>query len=194
MLEQANLSSFLFINQFADQYAGFDQFMVIFADKLPILYALVLLWLWFFNKNSRQAALFAGYVMLLGLALNLLITLFYFHPRPFMDHVGTQLIPHVPENSFPSDHTTLMVSVALGLMLFGVTRKIGGFLLILGVLGGLSRVYCGIHYPLDIVGSIVVSSVSAMLLFLLKTPVMRFNNVFMAYYDAFFTRLHSKRK
>jgi undecaprenyl-diphosphatase len=199
MLEQVNTSLFLYINQFAGINKSIDAFMILFADKLPILFALVLLWLWFFNKNGnltqrknrQQSALFAGYVMLLGLAINLSITAFYFHPRPFMDHLGTLLIPHVPETSFPSDHTTLMVSVSLGLMLFVVTQKLGRFLLLLGVLGGLSRVYCGIHYPLDILGSIIASSVSALVVFKLKTSVMRLNDYIIGWYDAFISGIHT---
>jgi len=165
--------------------------MVLFANDLPLVFAAVLLWLWFRpagDSNRRNAAFFAGYIMLLGLAMNLLLTAMYFHPRPFMDHLGTLLMPHVPETSFPSDHTTLMVSVSFGLLLFAVTRKIGLVLLVLGVLGGLARVYCGVHYPFDILGSIAVSIVAGIVIFALRKPLLHFNHRLFSLYDAFFER------
>jgi len=191
VVNQLNTSLFLSINQYAGQHHFFDRFMVLFANDLPLFFAAVLLGLWFTSRGDtqqRHAAVFAGYVMLLGLAGNFLITIFYFHPRPFMDHLGTLLMPHVPETSFPSDHTTLMVSVALGLMLFAVTQRVGAGLLFLGLLGGLARVYCGVHYPLDILGSILVSTAACLIVLVLRKPLMRFNQVLFNRYDALFAR------
>ncbi len=191
MVNQLNTSLFLFINHYAGQYPFFDQFMILFANDLPLVFAMVLLWLWFIPKedsNRRHAAVFAGYIMLLGLTINLLITEFYFHPRPFMDHIGTLLLPHVPETSFPSDHTTLMLSVALGLLLFAVTRKIGTVLLVLGTLGGLARVFCGIHYPFDILGSFGVSMVAGLLVFVLRKPILQYNRLLFSLYDSLFSK------
>ena len=179
-MEHWNQQIFLLVNQHAGSNVYFDWMMIAFAEYLPIVFAVVLIWLGFFNKKRsafdrderRQAAFFAGYTMVVGLLINYLITLIYFHPRPFMDHLGTALIVHVPDSSMPSDHTTLMVSVAFGLLLFGLTRKIGVVLLILGVLGGAARVYCGVHYPFDILASVAVSLFAATLGYCFKKYLM----------------------
>ncbi|MBJ7556001.1 undecaprenyl-diphosphatase [Marinomonas spartinae] len=181
-MEHLNQSLFLMINHFAGSNAILDQLMEVLAKYLPILFALVLLWLGFFNKVSpslqkkrRHAAFLSGYTMLIGISINFLIALFYFHPRPFMNHLGTELIPHLPDTSMPSDHTTLMVSVALGLFSYTETRHIGQVLLVLGIIGGLARVFCGVHYPFDIVGSIVVSCIAFILTWLLKDYLKQLN-------------------
>ena len=48
-------------------------------------------------------------------------------------------------------------------------------LLVLGVIGGLARVFCGVHYPFDIVGSIVVSCIAFILTWLLKDYLKQLN-------------------
>jgi undecaprenyl-diphosphatase len=126
--------------------------------------------------------LYAGYAAVLGLAINLLITSFYFHPRPFMDNIGTLLIDHVPETSFPSDHTTFMLSLSITLLLLKETRKTGMLLCILGLVGGFSRVLCGIHYPFDILGSLLVATAAGLIIFFLQTKLIRLNQSLIAIY------------
>jgi undecaprenyl-diphosphatase len=95
-----------------------------------------------------------------------------------MDGLGTLLVPHAAENSFPSDHTTFMVSIALTLLLLPRTERWGGWLLILAIAGGLARVFIGVHYPLDILGSLVVSTLSALSVVMLSPQLKRINEFF----------------
>ena len=62
--------------------------------------------------------------------------------------VGTTLFPYAAETSFPSDHTTFMLSIALMMSYFKETRKIGIILAVLGLIGGLSRVFCRSTFPI----------------------------------------------
>jgi len=190
MASSLNQTLFLSINQSAGQNPSFDIIIASFAEYAPVFYALVILWLWFSAKNNdeqRHAAFYAGYSAVLGLSINLLITLFYVHPRPFMDHLGIQLIPHPSESSFPSDHTTLMVSMALSLMFSKITRKLGGVLVCLGLVGGLSRVYCGLHYPFDIVGSVFVSLLASFIVYQFRGFLSILNQRIFKHYDALFS-------
>jgi len=163
MVEALNKNVFLAINSLANRSGWVDNTAIVLAEYLPLLFVGVLVTLWFSTKhNGKGCALYAGYSAVIGVSINVLITLFYFHPRPFMDGVGTTLIQHVPDTSFPSDHTTFMLSIAMVLCSLKVTRTLGLSLLVLGVVGGLSRVFSGVHYPLDILGSVVVSFVAAL--------------------------------
>jgi undecaprenyl-diphosphatase len=89
--------------------------------------------------------------------------------------MGTALINHVPETSFPSDHTTLMLSIAITLFLIREERKIGAALFLLGIIGGLTRVFCGIHYPFDILGSLIVAFFSSTLVLCFKGNLVTVN-------------------
>jgi undecaprenyl-diphosphatase len=77
-----------------------------------------------------------------------------------MENLGTTLLAHKPENSFPSDHTTFTLSIALMLITFKSTRILGIILSFLALWCGIARVYSGVHWPFDIVGSIVTASKS----------------------------------
>ncbi len=79
----------------------------------------------------------------------------FYNTRPFVVEHTEPLIAHVADNGFPSDHTLLaMVGAAV---VFVYRRKLGVFLGILAVIVGVSRVFAKVHYPIDIVGSIVMA-------------------------------------
>ena len=79
----------------------------------------------------------------------------YFDPRPFVVGNFTPLVPHVADNGFPSDHTLLTSAIASVIYVFN--KKIGVLLWILALIVGISRVSAGIHHPVDILGSIIIS-------------------------------------
>ncbi len=76
--------------------------------------------------------------------------------------LGQNFLAHAPESSFPSDHATVMFTLAVALMLTSL-RKLGVLILLLGALVGWARIYLGVHFPFDIAGSLLVSLISAWL-------------------------------
>ena len=161
-----NQDIFLSINSYALKSHLLDSVMTAAARDMPFLFIGLLLYLWF--KDKKVEALYAGYATTLGVGINLIIGLFYFHNRPFMDHLGATLLAHKSENSFPSDHTTFTVSIALMLLTFKSTRTLGIISTFLALWCGLARVYAGVHYPFDILGSIVVSIIAVTFIMVLK--------------------------
>lgn len=178
-MNKLNIRIFYKINNFAGENFIFDKFMIIIAKCLPFVFILFLLFLWLKKKEKRDFVLYSGYSALIGVFLNFIIRLFYFHPRPFMENNGKILINHSPETSFPSDHTTFMLSIAFIFLYFKETRKIGISLSILGIIGGIARVYCGVHYPFDILGSILVAAVSSYAIFLSRKKLKLLNKFFL---------------
>jgi undecaprenyl-diphosphatase len=135
------------------------------------------------RSKYRQEVLFAGYAALLGLGINFIITLFYFHHRPFMNPIGKLLIYHAPETSFPSDHTTLLFAISLMLLTSRELRIAGMVSLILSFIGGFARVYAGLHFPIDIAGSLLVALFSVGLLSISKKYLTPLNSVIIVYFD-----------
>lgn len=101
--------------------------------------------------------------------------MFYYHNRPFVDSLGVNILSHNVENSFPSDHTTLLISITIMFMLFSVTKQIGRVFLILAIFCSLSRIYCGVYYPFDIAGSIIVASLSSLIIYSLREKLIYIN-------------------
>ena len=173
MIEQLNLALFHLINQYAGLNPVIDTLAIFAAKYMPVVVILALAILWVTKRNNtRDVILYGIYAAIIGLVINYIIGLVYFHPRPFMIGLGPQLFQYPAETSFPSDHTTFMVSIALMLLYFKETRVYGVILLILGLTGGLARVFSGVHFPLDILGSIMVSIISTLIIFQFKD---RFN-------------------
>lgn len=80
----------------------------------------------------------------------------YPHPRPFVMEVGRTLIEHQPTASFPSNHMLIFSTIALSYCFAG--RKLaGGILLGLAFAVAWSRIYVGVHFPLDMLGAFILA-------------------------------------
>jgi undecaprenyl-diphosphatase len=168
MITDPNLLWFHVINGMAGQNYIFDTAMIFAAKYIIYIFCFYLAYIWFLRSEYRQEALFAVYAVLLGLGINFIITLFYFHPRPFMIPTGVLLIEHVSNTSFPSNHATFMFSISLMFLAFKDLRRSGAILFTLSFISGLARIYSGLHFPLDIAGSLLVASFSIYIVLVLK--------------------------
>ena len=96
--------------------------------------------------------------------------------------LGRALLKHSPETSFPSDDTALAFSIALYFLLEKEWRT-GLFLFLFALFTGFARVYVGVHFPLDIIGSLVVSLVASISIILLKDYLYKLNSFLNNLYD-----------
>jgi len=142
-----------------------NYFFIFVAEYLYLLAGLIaLLWFWKLPKNQkREAAIFSLVVLPAIYLVSRVAAVLYFNPRPFVVGHFTPLISHSPDNGFPSDHV-LLVS-ALAAIIYPFSKKISAVIWFLAFLVGLSRVYVGVHHPLDIIGSILISIIISMLIY-----------------------------
>ncbi len=183
MFYHLNTNLFYLINLQTGKNIFIDNLGIFFAEYLPYFFILTLFILWFSKKKYKTRTLLSVYSAILGIILDFIISIFYFHPRPFMDNVGTSLIKHLSGASFPSDHTTFMLSIAFLFLYFKETRFVGIILSILGLLGGVSRIFVGVHYPFDILGSIIVSVIISYFIFRYRNKFDKLNNFFINLYN-----------
>ena len=85
----------------------------------------------------------------------------YYDSRPFIITHFDPIVSHIPDNGFPSDHAALTFLIALIIYLFN--RKLGLFLFLISILVSISRVYVGLHHPIDIFAGILLAIVSVLL-------------------------------
>ncbi|OLN30656.1 MULTISPECIES: phosphatase PAP2 family protein [Desulfosporosinus] len=169
-----DLFGYHFINQWAGHHPVLDKLMAFFAQYALELYAVLFLLAWFTlpksDSDKRHAMVVAGFSGVLALVFNAIIGQFFFRPRPFVTlpkGTFTQLIPHSFDTSFPSDHTSGSFGFAAG------SWKKASFWVrwsftILAVLVAFARVYTGVHWPTDVLASVIIGFVSAKIVWLIN--------------------------
>ena len=116
------------------------------------------------GKVVRFALLDATFAALIGLALAQGISAIWYRPRPFEMGLGRQLLDHAAEASFPSDHATLVFCLAIPLLSHTGARLWGAAFLALSVATAWSRIYLGVHFPLDMIGAFGVASIASLVI------------------------------
>ena len=137
-----------------------DNIMVFGAD-----YLIFLMWFLIFIFAVKGKTLERKSLILFLISFPILylvvkfIHLFIFEPRPY---IANQILPlisyRVDDASFPSRHTSISFAMAFAFLHF--KSKWGLLILFLAIWVGISRVYVGVHYPVDIIGGIMVGIIS----------------------------------
>lgn len=110
------------------------------------------------------------YALIVSGIIAAFLKLGFSEPRPYtvLEHVHQLVQPSEP-NSFPSGHTSSTFSIATVLVnQFWQNKIIVCVLVIFCVLLAFSRIYCGVHYPLDVVVGAMVGILSGALILKLK--------------------------
>jgi len=148
---------FRLINGLAGRHPLADELMRLLATDymVPTAAMSLLVWLWFSGERARQHHVLLALVAFV--AANVVVkamNLVYFRPRPFTDYEVTLLFYHPSDSSFPANSAAALWSLAWAI--WRLDPRPGRWLVVLALLMGLSRVYVGVHYPLDIVGGALI--------------------------------------
>lgn len=139
---------------------GCERLLVWVARFGFLIYPLYGIVSWFMTSRkdrvrNRAALVEALFSVLAASAVSLLIRRIWHRPRPFTQG-KTARITHEDNASFPSNHTLNAVAAAFSLIL---SRQSGGKRLLgWALLQGISRVFAGVHYTSDIIGSAVLAA------------------------------------
>ena len=164
-MEHLNQSLFLLLNAAPGASGIVVETVRFLADSLIWMVPAGLILGWLRGSSATRQILIAATVSgLAGLLINQLIGLVWYHPRPFEVGIGQTLITHVQDSSFPSDHLTLIWTIAFSLVLHKKLRLTGWVIALLGIAVAWARIYLGVHFPLDILGSALVALSSAQLI------------------------------
>ena len=146
---------FITIHSFAGKNQVLDALGIFFAVYLVYILPLFLVLL-FWRKYNKHLwlALFTSLIARLGVEV---VKRLVNRPRPFEALQTNPLVVDFAGHgmSFSSGHTVILFSIAFSF--YGT--KYFGLLLVLAALGSMARIFVGVHYPLDIVASILIAAV-----------------------------------
>ena len=159
---------FLRINKMLGTRPLLDKIMYFFGQWLIVALALATAIFAFTFLSKEQYVIYfilAAITFLLAYGISYTIAFFFKHPRPVREfpNVKELIIPLKTWKSFPSDHTiaATLFTIFSWYATYSVPIFITMWIAALCVMAG--RVYCGVHYPRDIIGGIVVALFSTAL-------------------------------
>lgn len=153
----------------------------LFADSQVVLVAFFLLGLWIYgvmrsSRDYRRESLLIFYGIAVSFVVYIVLNLgLPMRARPETVLAIRPIIDHLPDNSFPSGHAIFAMASSLSAYFFlSVGRRFWvPVLFVLGILMCFSRIFAGVHYPLDIacgyalgsIGPLIVRSIASHPLF-----------------------------
>ncbi len=153
----------ILLNQWAGSEPTLSHLAAVMAEDgvalLPLLLAAVWLWPGVDGPDRRSVLLACAISFALALCAVLYLDASHLiqRARPFTTLSIKPLVSHSADSSFPSDHTFLGMALVGPLLWRRPRLGMWPFLWVLII--GVARVAVGIHYPTDIVGSVVLGVV-----------------------------------
>ena len=157
---------FLWVNGWAGKFTALDEVMRLIASDylVPVTLALILFALWFAGTDLETRERYQIGILVAVFAVALanssieVLNNFYFRDRPFLNHEVELLFYRPTDSSFPSNSAAAAFAITGSVGLFH--RRLAIVIVSLAALYAFSRVYVGVHYPLDVLGGAVFGLVA----------------------------------
>ncbi|WP_276498943.1 phosphatase PAP2 family protein [Pontibacter litorisediminis] len=135
----------------------------------------------YFRKDKNLKLKAVQYVLAMGLTVLIVGTLKYAvdRPRPFLNSTTITQLAETGSPSFPSGHTACAVTAAVTLALMVRNNLFRAVVLAWALLIAYSRLALGVHYPSDVLTSVLLGTLAAILTdyafrkHLLESPLVR---------------------
>ncbi|MCP4523961.1 MAG: phosphatase PAP2 family protein [Candidatus Gracilibacteria bacterium] len=170
MLQDINTQGLIFLHSFITTPKEAQVFG--FIADFPIFFLPVFLfvsWIYFSyskQKEQKNTLLFIFYSTLVAFIINMVIQSFVTFDRPesVLEATNTLILNHIPDASFPSDHTAISIAFVTALYLGGF-KKVAFMFLPFAMLMNISRIISGVHWPLDVFAGTIVGILSGGIVF-----------------------------
>ena len=156
-LDQLNLYLFHILNVPDQASIWMINYASLIAHDLVYLFLLIFAIAWFRGSYEVKTGIIKAFIFTaITLLMSEVLSAVLNTPRPFMMDVGRTLIEHAPTGSFPSNHMSIFSGIAFAYY-FSPQRDLGRILIWTAWLVAWSRVYVGVHFPIDMLGAFLIA-------------------------------------
>ena len=162
-------SILLYFQEIGSPFLDFFFELATMLGEKNILIAIIA---WVFWNIDKKKGFILSYTLLFSLVLNTVLKISFHRPRPFeqIPEISGKRIHTATGYAFPSGHTqgatTFYITIALLVRRFWVYAAA----VLLSLLIALSRVYLGVHWPVDVIGALLAGfAVSIGMYYILNT-------------------------
>ena len=172
---------FQYINNLVGKYLWLDTLAIFFAKYFGYILVLLLFsflfwpsktkkaeWSNFLFENLKKYWLMIVQAFLAGILARFIIVniirWFWEKPRPFVENHVNLLVDRVNQSAFPSGHAAFFFAISTIIYLYN--KKAGLLFFLASFLISISRVFTGIHWPLDILAGAIIGILSGFLIIL----------------------------
>jgi len=154
---QLNLSLFHLLNVPDQASIWMINYASLIAHDLVYLFLLIFAIAWFRGSYEVKTGIIKAFIFTaITLLMSEVLSAVLNTPRPFVMDVGRTLIEHAPTGSFPSNHMSIFSGIAFAYY-FSPQRDLGRILIWTAWLVAWSRVYVGVHFPIDMLGAFLMA-------------------------------------
>ncbi len=156
-IQQLNLDLFQTLNVPEHASSMMMHYAMFIAHDLVYVMLIVFAIAWFMGNRETKTGIIKAFIFTaITLLISEVLSAVLNTPRPFVVHVGQTLIEHDATGSFPSNHMSIFSGIAFAYY-FSVKRDLGRILLCVAWLVAWSRVYVGVHFPIDMLGAFFIA-------------------------------------
>ena len=156
-LDQLNLYLFHILNVPDQASIWMINYASLIAHDLVYLFLLIFAIAWFRGSYEVKTGIIKAFIFTaITLLMSEVLSAVLNTPRPFVMDVGRTLIEHAPTGSFPSNHMSIFSGIAFAYY-FSPQRDLGRILIWTAWLVAWSRVYVGVHFPIDMLGAFLIA-------------------------------------
>ena len=136
---------------------GFFSLITLLGEETAFM-AIAIIVFWCFSKFQGYFLLLTGFM---GTIINQFLKMIFRVPRPWVKDSNFTIVESAKDGasgySFPSGHTQSSVTLFGGVARANKTKWVRVVAIIICVLVPVSRMYLGVHTPLDVIVSVLIS-------------------------------------